>query len=56
MEGSTIDDLVVRGRPVDRDKGKFSDRKSKSKGRYKSLVHSTRRCRKHAKDEHYKKD
>jgi hypothetical protein len=32
MEGLTKDDLMVRGQPVDRDKGKFSDRKSKSKG------------------------
>jgi hypothetical protein len=37
MEGSTKDALVVRGRPIDRDKGKFSGRKSKSKGRSKSL-------------------
>jgi hypothetical protein len=36
MEGSTQYALVVRGQPVDRDKGKFSGRKSKSKGRYKS--------------------
>jgi hypothetical protein len=29
MEGSTKDALMVRGRLVDRDKGKFSGRKSK---------------------------
>jgi hypothetical protein len=38
MEGSTKDDLVVRGQPVDKGKGKLSGRKCKSKGRYKSLV------------------
>jgi hypothetical protein len=38
MEGSTKDALVVRGQPVDRDKGKFYSRKSMSKGRSKSLV------------------
>jgi hypothetical protein len=47
---------VVRGRPVERYKGKFSGRKSKSKGRYKSLVQSTRRCWKCGKSRHYKKD
>jgi hypothetical protein len=36
MEGSTKDALMVRGRPIDRDKGKFSGRKSKLKGRSKS--------------------
>jgi hypothetical protein len=56
MEGSTKDALVVRGRPVDRDKGKFSDRKSKSKGRSKSHVQSTRRCWKCSKARHYKRD
>jgi hypothetical protein len=56
MEGSTEDALVVRGQPVDRDKGIFSDRKFNSKGRYKSPVQSTRRCWKCGKDEHYKKD
>jgi hypothetical protein len=40
MEGSTKYDLVVRAQPVDRDKGKFSGRKFKSKGIYKSLTHS----------------
>jgi hypothetical protein len=45
MEGSNKDALVVRGQLVDRDKGKFSVRKSKSKGRSKSMVQSTtRRC------------
>jgi hypothetical protein len=43
MEGSTKYTLVVRGRPDDRDKGKFSSRKSNSKGRSKSLVQSMRR-------------
>jgi hypothetical protein len=38
MEGLTKYSLVVRGRPVDKDKGKFSNRKSKSKDRSKSLV------------------
>jgi hypothetical protein len=33
MEGSTNDSLVVRGQPVDKDKGKFSSRKSELKGR-----------------------
>jgi hypothetical protein len=32
IEGSTKDPLVVRGQPVDRDKGKLSSRKFKSKG------------------------
>jgi hypothetical protein len=36
MEGLTKDALVVRGRPIDRDKGKFSGRKPESKGRSKS--------------------
>jgi hypothetical protein len=36
MEGSTKDGLVVRGRPIDRDKGRFSSRNFKSKGRSKS--------------------
>jgi hypothetical protein len=44
MEGSTKDALMVRGRPIDRGKGKFSGRKSKSKGRSKSLVQSMRKC------------
>jgi hypothetical protein len=44
VEGSTKDSLVVRGRSINKDKGKFSDRNSKSKGRYKSLVQSTRIC------------
>jgi hypothetical protein len=38
MEGSSKDFLVVRGRPIDRDKGKISGGKSKSKGIYKSPV------------------
>jgi hypothetical protein len=56
MEGSTKDALVVRGRPIDRDKGKFFGRKSKLKGRSKSLVHSMRRCWKCGKAGHYKRD
>jgi hypothetical protein len=56
MEGSTKDALVVRGRPVDRDKGKLSNRNSKSKGRSKSHVQSTRRCWKCGKFGHYKRD
>jgi len=44
MEGSTKDSLMVRGLPIDRDKEKFYGRKSKSKGRYKSLVQLMRRC------------
>jgi hypothetical protein len=38
MKGSTKHDLVVRGRSFERDKGKYSSRNSKSKGRSKSLV------------------
>jgi hypothetical protein len=56
MEGSTKDDLMVRGRLVDRDKGKFSGRKSKLKGRSKSHVQSTRRCWKCSKVGNYKRD
>jgi hypothetical protein len=56
MEGSTKDDLVVRVQSVERDKGKFSDINSKSKGRLKSLVRSTRRCWKCGKSGNYKKE
>jgi hypothetical protein len=56
IEGSTKDALVVRVQPVDRDKGKFSSRNYKSKGRSKSLVQSTRRCWKCGKVGHYKRD
>jgi hypothetical protein len=57
MEGSTKDALVVRGRPIDREKEKFSSRKSKSKGRYKSQVQSKiRRCWKCCKVGNYKRD
>jgi hypothetical protein len=56
MEGSTKDALVVRGRPIDKDKFKFSGRNSKSKGRFKSLVHSTKICWKCGKDGHLKND
>jgi hypothetical protein len=38
MEGLTKDALVVRGRPIDRDKGRFSGRNFNSKGRSKSPV------------------
>jgi hypothetical protein len=38
MEGSTKYALVVRGRPIDRDKGRFFGRNFKSKGRSKSSV------------------
>jgi hypothetical protein len=44
MEGLTKYALVVRGQPIDRDKGRLSGRKYKLKGRSKSPVHSTRRC------------
>jgi hypothetical protein len=44
VEGLTKYELVVRGQSVDRDKGKFSGRNSKSKGISKSHVHSIRRC------------
>jgi hypothetical protein len=55
MEGSIEDALVVRGRLVERDKGKFFSGKSKSKGRSKSSVQSTRRCWKCGKVGQYKK-
>jgi hypothetical protein len=56
MEGSNKDALVVRGRLIERDKGKFSGRKFKSKGRSKFPIQSTRRCWKCGKFGHYKKD
>jgi hypothetical protein len=56
MEGLTKDALMVRGRPVDRDKGKFSGRKSKFKGRSKSSVQLTRRCWKCGKARNYKRE
>jgi hypothetical protein len=43
MDGLNKDVLMVRGRPIERDKGKLSGRKSKSKGRCKSMVQLTRR-------------
>jgi hypothetical protein len=52
MEGSTKDTLVVRGRLVDRDKGKFSGRKSKLKSSSKSPVQLTRRSWKCGNDGH----
>jgi hypothetical protein len=56
MEGLTKYALVVRGRLVDRDKRKFSFRKSKSKGRSKSPIQLMRRCWKCGKGGHYKRD
>jgi hypothetical protein len=56
MEGSTKDDLVVRGRSIDIYKGKFFSRNSKLKGRYKYHVQSTRRCWKCSKVGNYKRD
>jgi hypothetical protein len=56
MEGSTKDALMVRGRPIDRGKGKFSGRKTKSKGRSKSPIQSMRKCWKCGKVGHYKRD
>jgi hypothetical protein len=56
MEGSTKDALAMRGRPVKRDKGRFSSRNFKSKGRSRSSVQSTRRCWKCGKVGNYKKD
>jgi hypothetical protein len=56
MEGLTKDALMVRGHRLNRDKGKFSSRKSKLKGRSKSLVQSMRRCWKCGKVGHYKRD
>jgi hypothetical protein len=44
IEGSTKYSLLVRGRLIDKDKGKFSGRNSKSKGRSKYLVQSMRKC------------
>ena len=52
MEGSTKYAFVVRGRLVKRDKGKLSGRKSKSKGRSKSTVQSTKSCWKCGKTGH----
>jgi hypothetical protein len=43
MEGSTKDAMVVRGQPIEKDKGRFSDRNFKSKGRSKSSVQLMRR-------------
>ena len=56
MEGSNKDALVVRGRPIDREKGKFSSIKSNSKGRSKSPVHSVWISWKCSKAGHYKND
>jgi hypothetical protein len=41
IEGSTKAALVVSSWPIDRDKGKFFSRNSKSKGIYKALIQST---------------
>jgi hypothetical protein len=56
MEGLTKYALVVRGQPIDKDKGKLSGRKSKSKGISKSTILSTGRCCKCNKSRHYKRD
>jgi hypothetical protein len=56
IEGSPKDVLVVRGRLVDRDKGKLSGRKSKSKCRSKLPGQSKRRCWKCSKARNYKRD
>jgi hypothetical protein len=44
MEGLNKDALVVRGQLIDREKVKFSGKKSKSRGRSKSHVQSMRTC------------
>jgi hypothetical protein len=56
MEGSTKDSLAVRGESNDKDKGKFSGRNSKSKGRSKSIVQLKIRCWKCGKVGNYKRD
>jgi len=57
MEGSKKYALVVRGLLVHKDKGKLYGRKSKSKGRSKSLVQSTKRiCWKCSKVGNYKRN
>jgi hypothetical protein len=56
MEGLTKDALVIRGRPIDRHKGKFSSRKSKLKSKSKSYVQSMRICWKCDKVGNYKRD
>jgi hypothetical protein len=56
MEGLTKYALVVRGRPVDKDKGRIFGRNFKSKGRSKFPVHSVQRCWKCDKVGHYKKE
>jgi hypothetical protein len=42
MEGFSKDDMVVRGQPIDRDNGRFSDRKFNLKGISKSPSQSMR--------------
>jgi hypothetical protein len=54
MEGSIKEALVVRGRPVDRDKYIFSSRKSRLKGISKSSIQLMIRCWKCGKVGHYK--
>jgi hypothetical protein len=55
MEGSTKYSLVVRSLLVESDKGIFSDRNFKSKGRYKSPIQLAQICWKCGKDRNYKK-
>jgi hypothetical protein len=55
MKGLTKYALMVRGRSIDRDKGKLSGRNSKSKGRSISHVHSMIRCWKYNKVGNYKR-
>jgi hypothetical protein len=55
-EGLTKDALVVKGRPIDRDRGNLSSRKSMLKSKSKSYVQSTRRCCKCDKVGNYKRD
>jgi hypothetical protein len=56
MEGSIKVDLIMRCQPVNRDKGKFFDRNSKSKGRSKSEIQLMRRCWKCDRVGNYKRD
>jgi len=56
MEGFTKDALMVRCRTIDIYKGKLSDRKSTSKGRYRSPVQLMRRCCKCDKARNYKRE
>ena len=57
MEELTHDVLMVRGQLVQKGRGKYSSKKSKLRGRYKSKLRSLgpsmRRCLKHGKVGHY---